>query len=615
MDDNVKGKPPGAKNPKVPSAKMYTPTPMGRMGKRQRFEIIRQQMYNERSSFISHWRELSEYIQPRRSRFFVEDDDRGERRNGNIIDTTATLSIRTMRAGMMGGITSPARPWFKLDTPTTSLINKSPAVKQWLESTTDKMLSVFLKSNLYNSMPQLYGDLGGFGTAAMLVEEDLDEVFRTYVFPIGSYMIALNAKNQVGTFYREFRMTVQQLIDKFGNKKPGGEIDWENFNWNNFSPIIRNMVQTNQFHAKFIVCHMIVENDQFNSEAFDWRGKRFSSHYYEKGVTTLDQWYANSPMDDLFLRESGYDYFPVLCPRWEVTGEDIYATDCPAMTALGDIKMLQMMHKRKMQAIEKMINPPMVGPGTLKNAKTSILPGDITYLEGREGTQQFKPVYQIQFDVSDLREDIKETQGRIQRAFYEDLFLMMANQDNAEPITATEVNERHEEKLLALGPVLEQMNQDVLDPLIDIVFSLMVKQGLIDKAPPEMHGMPLRVEYTSIMAEAQKLLGIASIEKFAQFVQPIIESIPSAADVVNFDELILEYGDKTSINSKALRTEGEIAQIRSQRQKQQQAQAQAQQKLQQSQTAKNFAQAPTDNKNALTDLMNQSQAGNSNPQQ
>ena len=169
------------------------------------------------------------------------------------------------------------------------------------------------------------------------------------------------------------------------------------------------------------------------------------------------------------LRKSGFDIFPVVAPRWEITGEDVYGTMCPGMVAIGDVKMLQTLQKRKSQAIEKIINPPMIGPAALKSVKTSILPGDITYSDEREGRAGFRPIHEINFPVGDVSNDIREVQFMIRRAFYEDLFLMLATSDRRQ-ITATEIDERKEEKLIALGPVLEQLNQDLLDPLIDITF-------------------------------------------------------------------------------------------------------------------------------------------------
>ena len=171
----------------------YQSTPQGYLTRRQRKELVRAQLENERSSFLSHWRELGDFILPRRPRFQVTDVNRGDRRNQKIIDSTATFAARTLRSGMMGGVTSPARPWFRLTTPDPGLA-ESGAVKSWLDVVSRRMSTVFLRSNLYNVLPILYGDLGTFGTSAIMIEEDFDDVIRCYAFPIGSYSFANNYK-------------------------------------------------------------------------------------------------------------------------------------------------------------------------------------------------------------------------------------------------------------------------------------------------------------------------------------------------------------------------------------------------------------------------------------
>src|SRR3990167_3541625 len=181
----------------------------------QRDERLRATLELERTSFIAHWRDLSDYILPRRSRFTVTDVNKGDRRNLKIIDSSATLAARTLRSGMMAGVTSPSRPWFRLTTAEPGLAQMGE-VKAWLPLVTQRMEDVFRRSNLYNSLPVMYGDLGVFGTAAMYVEEDFTgDVIRTMPFPIGSYMMGLNERMVVDVLVREFQMTVRQIVQTF----------------------------------------------------------------------------------------------------------------------------------------------------------------------------------------------------------------------------------------------------------------------------------------------------------------------------------------------------------------------------------------------------------------
>ena len=410
--------------------------------------------------------------------------------------------------------------------------------------------------------------------------------------------------NDFNVFYRDFRMTVRQLIEKFGMDKDTKEVDWSKF-----SDYIKSSWDNGQTETWVDVCHVIKPNDEWDSKAVSSKYKKFISCYFERGTSlNANGNYLQNQDGDKFLSEMGYDYFPVLCPRWEITGEDVYGTNCPGMEALGDIKQLMLGERRIMQAIEKMINPPMIGPTSLRNAKATILPGDITYMDAREGQQGFRPAHEVNFRIQEMEAKQGQVRQRISRTFYEDLFLMLANSDRRE-ITAREIDERHEEKLLALGPVLEQLNQDLLDPLIDITFDMMNRQGLIPEPPEELQGLPLKVEYISILAQAQKAVGIGGVERFSMFVNNVAKVHPETMDKVNADELIDVYGDLTSVPPKIIRTDDQVQELRQQRAKAQQQQAQSEQIQQQAKAAKDLSQSSMEGNNLLTELVNRAKAG------
>lgn len=567
--------------------------------KRQQFEILKAQMDNERASFVQHWRDISDHVLPRRSRFSITDANRGDKRNQKIIDSTATLAARTLRSGMMSGVTSPARPWFRLTTPDPDLAEFG-AVKSWLHLVQQGMTTSYLRSNLYNILPVMYGDLGVFGTAPVSIEEDFSgDVIHTKSFPIGSYMIAKDDKGKVNTFFREFRMTVAQIVESFGKRdlKTGAYL------WDNMSIHIKNQYDQGNYQTWIDVSHIIMPNKDYDPRKPNSKFKKFLSYYYESGTN----YSIVGQEKDMYLRESGYDYFPILCPRWETTGEDVYGTSCPGMEALGDIKQLQHGEKRIMEAVDKMIRPPMKAPSALKGQTASILPGDITYVD-EIGGASFSPAYQVQFRIQEMEQKQDQIRNRIQRVFFEDLFLMLAQSDRRQ-ITAREIEERHEEKLLALGPVLEQLNQDFLDPLTDIAFDIHVRQGLIPPPPPELEGMDLKIEYISIMAQAQKMLGVSGVERFTGFVGQMASFDPSVLDKIKADQIADVYGDMLSIPPSIIRTDEEVQALRNERAQAQQKQEQMAAIQQATVAAKNLGQTPIEDDNALGAILQQANSG------
>lgn len=514
--------------------------------KRERYEQLGAALWTERSSFDSHWKELSDWMMPRRTRFFAGDRNRGDRRNQNIIDSTARFSARTLSSGLHSGLTSPARPWFKLTTPDPTLA-ENQGVKEWLHLVTQRMSVVFTDSNLYNVLPTIYGDMGVFGTSAMAVLEDSQDLFRCYSYPLGSFALGLSSRNIVNTFYREYELSVRQIVEEFGVQRGYRDIDWTHI-----STTVKTLWDQGQYEAPVELCWLVQPNEDYQADALEAKHLPFSSCHYEKGESRNGQ----------FLRESGFNSFPILAPRWDVTGEDTYGTDCPGMTALGDVKGLQSQQRHKAKAIHKMVDPPLLGLHELRTQKTSLLPGDVTYT--RDAQHGLRSIHEIGLNIQHLTQDLAETQLRIQRAFYEDLFLMIARSDNvlgADRPTAREVQERHEEKLLALGPVLERTNDELLDPLIDRVYKLMDTAGLIPDAPPELEGVNLKVEYISIMAQAQKLVGVVAQDRFVGSVAPMLELFPEIRHKVDIFKIVDNYADMLGVDPNVIRTDEEANQL------------------------------------------------------
>lgn len=501
---------------------------------------------------------------------------------------------------MMSGATSPARQWFKLAIPDQNIMEYGP-VKEWLHDVTTRMYSMFGQSNLYNILPLVYGDMADFATGCIFIEEDFEKVIHCYSFPIGSYMIANDEKLRVRIFMREFRMTVRQLVMKFGTKTASGAADWSKF-----STQVKNLWDRGQLEEWIDVCHVIEPNMDADPKKLGAEFKPYSSVYYEKGYAgNSNQYSMSGEEENKFLRVSGYSYFPVLAPRWEVSGEDVYGTDCPGMTALGDIKQLQTEQKRKAQGIEKTVNPAMVGPTSLRTSRASILPGDITFLDEREGTKGFRPAHEVRMDLQYLLADIQSVQKIIGRAYYEDLFLMLAHSDRRE-ITAREIEERAQEKMFAIGPVLEQLNADLLDPLIDIAFDRMLEQELLPPPPPELEGARLKVDYISPMAEAQKAVGLGALERFTNYCIGIAGQTGDPSIIkykFDADQAIDEYAQMSGVSPRVVRTDDVVAQMRAEEQQAIAAQQAISQMKEASGAAKNLANSNMEEKNALTELV------------
>ncbi len=504
----------------------------------------------DRWSYWQHWRQLSDFILPRRGRYLQTPNQatRGDPVGSRIINETPTLAARTLAAGLMAGLTSPARPWFRLSLRDLDVSDNTP-VRLWLDEVTKRMLTVLSQSNAYNALHVIYEELGVFGTGCVLIEEDFDDVIRCQTLTAGEYYLASSGKNQVDTLYREYVMTTGQVVERFGKE--------------NCSPQVQSLWASGQLDKEILVAQAIEPNDDRAPQILGLKGRKYRSMIWEWG---------QSPNFVLELR--GYHELPFCAPRWHVIGNDSYGRG-PGMECLATSKMLQQLEKRCAQAIDKVLNPPMVADVSMKNEPASLLPGGVTYVQNL-GQSGFKPAYTVPPDIRGAEEKIAKAEDRIRSTFFADLFLMISQLDTVR--TATEIIERKQEKMLMLGPFLERSQFELINPFIARVFAVMNRARLIPPAPPQIRGRTFDIECVSTLADAQKSTATTGIERLVAFVGNLAAAKPETLDNVDFDEAVREYADLIGVTQKLIVAQNKRDAARQKRAKQ----AQLQQAMQMS---------------------------------
>lgn len=540
-------------------------------------------MKSERSSFEEHWKRLAEFVAPRRGRFFVEDRQLNNRKYNSIINSAATRAHRIARSGILAGVFSPARPWFNLTTLDLGLMEFQP-VKEWLNTVETILRAIFNGSNLYAMLPNTIGEMLLFGTAAMSHVDDFDDVARFYTHTVGSYYLGQNKRLVIDTMAREYEWTVEQIVSEFGYK--------------NCSQSVRTAYDQSNYDVWYPIFHFVGPNPDNDPSSRMSRNSRFMSLHYESGSLERDR------EKDKFLRRRGFFEAPFYAPRWDVTENDVYGTDCPAMSALGDIIGLQVMEKRKAQAVDKMVSPPLGGPASLRNVPVDGLPGGLTlYDPGGDNKQRLEPIYQVTPQVGELRMDIKEVQRRIDYLFYVDLFLAITEMEGIQPRNELDLMQRNEERLLQIGPVLERIHGELAGPLIDRTFNQALRAGILPPPPQELQGQPLKVEYISSLAQAQRAVAAGSITRMATFVTGLAAGgFAGALDKFDADQAVDEMGAAIGVNPRLIVPDEVVAKNRALQAKQQQAMLNTQLAEQAAGTVESLAKAKTGDESALTAL-------------
>ena len=264
-------------------------------------------LQSQRQNWETHWQDVADYMQPRKADV-TKQRARGDKRMELIFDSSPIQAIELLAASLHGMLTNPSTPWFTLRFKDEDVDGEDEA-KLWLQSATDAMYTAFNRSNFQQEIFELYHDLITFGTAAMFIEEDDDDLIKFSTRHINEVFIAENDKGRIDTIYRRFKISARAAVQKFGNK---------------ISSDIRSIVDKDPYKEIEII-HAVYPRKDFNPTKKDKSNMPFESVYIE--FKTGNE-----------LSVSGFKEFPFVVPRYLKASNEIYGRS-PPMTALPDVKM------------------------------------------------------------------------------------------------------------------------------------------------------------------------------------------------------------------------------------------------------------------------------------
>lgn len=537
---------------------------------RQQLESRLYGLRNWRLTWWAHWAKLAEAILPRRYHWLIVPNSftKGSAINGAIKDPTGAQAVRVCTAGMRSGLMSSSRPWFKLK---AGLRNFKPdrQAELWFEDVQDRIYRVFSGSNYYQSSTQLFEDLIVFGTGVRVIYEDKETVIRCYNPCAGEYYLGAGSDFRINSFYRTFNLTVIQCVQMFGLENCGPDVQglWEN--------------KGSSLETEVIVAHAIEPNFANNMPGQAPNLGVIPGNFAYREYYWL--WGRNTPKP---LSKRGFRTKPFIAPRWATTSNDAYGRS-PGMDALPDVLQLHLMTVRQAEAIEKTVRPPMLASLALKNQPSSILPGRVTYVE--DVTKGMKSIYDINMNVEHMSALIEKIEKRVEKWFFNDLFQMMENLEGVQPRNEMEIAERRGEKLQVLGPVVEGIENELADDLRRVI-AIMNRRGLLPPKPQSLQGVPLEIEFDSMIAVAQRAAETASMERGITVVTNLDKSYPDkhVSDNINFDKWLKDYLDKGNFPKSDMNSDEDVRGLRAGRD---QAMKEAAQKAQQAQMMTHTAPA------------------------
>ena len=502
----------------------------------KRFDRLKSQ----RQNWESHWQEVADYMQPRKADV-TKTRSRGDKRTELIFDSSPLQSVELLAASLHGMLTNPSTPWFSLRFKEEDMEFEDEA-KEWLESATETMYAAFNKSNFQQEIFELYHDLITFGTAAMFIEEDDEDILKFSTRHINEIFIAENEKGRIDTVFRKFKLSARAAIQKFGD----------------VSANIATVAKKDPYE-EIEILHAVYPRSDFNPKKQDKQNMPFESVYLDA-----------SSGDELSV--SGFREFPFVVPRYLKASHEIYGRS-PAMTALPDVKMLNEMSKTTIKSAQKQVDPPLLVPDDGFILPVRTVPGGLNFY--RAGTRDRIEPLNIGANTPLGLNMEEQRRNSIRNAFYVNQLMMQQGPQ----MTATEVIQRNEEKMRLLGPVLGRLQSELLKPLIDRTFNIILRKNLFRPAPEFLSGKDIEIEYVSPLAKAQKSSELQSIMRAIE-IMGSLSNVAPVFDHINMDKLVRHLADIVGVPQKVLKPQSQLNAERQQAQAQQE-QMQQMQQLQQ----------------------------------
>ena len=526
----------------------------------EKYEYIKKRlnaMQGDRQMWEDHWQEILDYVMPRKADVTTH-RAKGEKRTEVLFDSTAITASSLLAASLQGTLTSPSLRWFHIKLRNEEL-NMDREVQLWLEDASQRMYNLFNGTNFNSEVHELYLDLVTIGTGCLFVEEgnkgfDIDLInFRS--MHCAEYYIQENINGVVDTLYRKYKLTARQAIQEFGEDNVGEKII---------------EAAQNKPDKNFNFIHAVEPTEDYERSM----GKSNTKLPFHSCHVCVE--------DKMVVRASGYIEFPYLVPRWSKATGEIFGRS-PSYNALPDIKTLNKAVEIGLKAWAKAIDPPLLVQDDGVIGKVRMTPGGITVIRNDSAVQPFQGGANLQ--LTDMKENSLRT--AIRQAYYSDQLQL---QDGPQ-MTATEVQVRYELMQRLLGPTLGRFQSEFLQPLIERVFGLMLRNRAFLPAPEIIANQAIDVEFVGPLARSQRMEEAVAVERLYQLAMNVAQVSPDVMDIIDHDEALRQRAKLLGVPDSVLRGRNEVAQGREMRAMQEQQQQQMMAEQMEAETLQKQAQA------------------------
>jgi len=552
-----------------------TPDNLGKRLK-ERYDALEQ----IRRPWETLWSDVSKYIMPRRSPGMsgtvmlpstTESDA--------LFDTTAVRANMTLANGQLAWMSPMESPWFAFEPPDGI---EDDEARRWLAKASKTARDKLAHSNFYLAVHEFYLDRGGFGTACIYVEKIIKNgVARlsTQHWPIGTYVLDEDSEGLVDTVIRKFKLSARQAVQKFG--------------LDNVSEKVR----------------LAYDDPKKSTEKFDYLHAIYPRTEDERDPQKMDA--VNMPWASVYLEfdgdnkvclNGGHTEQPVFVSRYLEWGTGLGGMYgwCPAFVALPEARQVNFLQMWMDMVAERLADPPWLAPDELEGEIDTNARG-VTYFSRDLAAANALP-RPMQADIGNVQallERIKERQASINDAFHVDLFQMFAQIEKQ--MTAREVTERSQEKLIQFSPTFARMTNELFTPLLEREFSIGLSSGWFGE-PPDSLRVPVTdtmdfvpppaIQFSSRIALALRALPMLGYLRTLDRLAVVGQIRPDVMDNYDFDKLERAASLVDGVDPEAIVSMEQVQEIRTARAEAAQAQREQEQAMMAADAAAKVGKVP-----------------------
>lgn len=514
----------------------------------------------ERVNSENMWRQFSEYMLNNQYDFnattagnslnsSTTSKAKGAKKTSNLYDSTALKAVQDLASAFQGTLTNPATTWSKLRFERDELNNDEASVL-WLEEVNKRIHKHLSESNFDTEIAKAYLSLVGLANTVVFhdVREDDNGNFKGFQFKtmhLGQIAWAENMDGVVDTVFRKFRMTARQAFQKWGT---------------NVSPATLKALDKEP-DTEFEFIHAIFPRDKkqvkLNEVGLAAPEKRPVASIYIQ----VD--------GHMLVENGGYYESPIYAARWSLLAGEVYGRG-PGHYALPDVKTLNRLKKRGLEAIDLQVRPPILANMRDVIGQLDLRPGQISVVKNVDGIRELQSVARtdvLQFSEENLKNSINSI-------FFLDKLLLPPRTETGE-MTAFEIAQRTEQMQRVLGPTLSRLNSEMLQPLIVRAFKILLRNGRLPQVPEALleSGVDVDIVFVNQLARAQQQEDISSIQRWVQNIGMLAQMKPEVLDLIDADGIAKHTAKILGVPEIAVTNNDVVEQIRQQRAQQMQQQA------------------------------------------